>query len=272
MSYFWRGFEKRALLWSKGKDTEKFFNLASRLASNRARNMGINIQTYKTPGLKEKLIRRMLGAKPLPPDKERAMLEEVAGVVGANTSLDKTIVVPKNMISSMSASKLAPEARPVIIHHELDEHGIADANKITGRKIFWRNEWDKTKAMGRAIKQRSFLPMVEHALTPKPITPKGYASHVSPAVLLRESNRVFHEAPEVVQQGMQSMRAMSGESADLKRLGLRYGQEFIPEGGRRWNKIVRKLEGKMPTRADEVDPFAYQKALLPENLKKHLKE
>jgi len=274
MSNFWEGFEKKALLWSKGKDVGKYFNLANRLAENRARNMGIKIQTYKTPGFlrrkQEKLTLRLLGVKPPSPEMERSIREDAAAMVGATTHLDKTVTIPKNMISSFSGSKLAPETRPTIVHHELDEHDIANAKRITPRKMLWRNEWDKAKAMGRAIKQRSFAPMLEHAFTPKTITPQGYASHISPSVILRESNRVFHEAPEAVHRSMQDLRALSGEAADLKRTGLRYGQEYIPEGGRRWNKIVKKLEGKIPARADGVDPYAFQKAMLPESLKKHL--
>lgn len=253
MDYFWRGFEKRALLWRKGKDAEKFLDLSSRLTKNRAKQMGVTIRAapeYKPPGLIQRAVNRMLGMKELnkklSPEEIKRLEKDISGMVGAHTSLEKTVVVPDKMVSAFSRQKVHPGARPTIVQHELDEVDIAKKMGITPGKLKRQAEWDKLKGWGKAIKTRSFDPIAD-LLKPKPIGRKGYASHISPEVLLRESNRVFHETPTGVSSSMKNLRLESGELGDLKRRGLRYGDEYIPEGGRRWNKLVKALEGKLPT-------------------------
>jgi hypothetical protein len=249
---FWNGFEKQALLYSPG-NAKRFNRLANKLVMNRARNLGTTVSDQAAqPGVIPRVVARVISGQW--PKYRTKDLREMAQWSGAHHAFDKNVVIPKKMISILSAAKLPQSARPNIIHHELDEAELAKRHGVTKLTNYLHNEKKIFKAWFQAAKQRSLDPVMEHAATARPTWARGYASHVSPEVLLRESNRVFHEATPKTQTALKSMRDLSGEASDLKRHGLRYGDEYIPEGGKRWNKIVKKMEGTMPKPpAESVD-------------------
>jgi len=83
---------------------------------------------------------------------------------------------------------------------------------------------------------------------------------VSNALALFEpAFKVFQETVRGTgKKEMMGLRKKSGESKLLKKRGVRYGEEYIPERGRRWNKLTKKLG------TSDHDP-AYSRSLAARN-------
>lgn len=239
------GFEKCALLWSAGKDPAKFQALAQGLAKQRAVNEGMSLLD-KSP-IKTSPVTSFIMSKVLkrPYADVRNMMSEGMTARGAHSMLDsKVVVVPQKPLGHLhpTTSSIDDGIRPIITHHELDEAQLAAKNGVTERTLKRQKTWSNLKD---AIKYGPKKAALMHAQHGTVMGNKGFMSHVAPDVLLRESNRVFHEGVPDAAQFMQRHRTESGEAGSLLRHGLRYGEEYIPEGGRRWRKLTSKLEGKM---------------------------
>lgn len=77
------------------------------------------------------------------------------------------------------------------------------------------------------------------------------AAHAGPEILLHESNRSFHEATPKAREYFTNLRKSTGEHDYMRRnLGVRYGEEYIPPNGRRWNSIVNRS-------AKDIDESGY---------------
>ena len=66
-------------------------------------------------------------------------------------------------------------------------------------------------------------------------------AHASPSILINESNKLFHEADPRAIEAMKNVRKTTGEAELLRRSGIRYGEEYVPENGRRFNKAVGRI-------------------------------
>jgi len=86
------------------------------------------------------------------------------------------------------------------------------------------------------------------------------AAHTSAKVILRESNNVSHAMPRT-KDIFQDVRF--GNEADLLQgVGIRYGDEYIPEGGRRWKKAFSRLDTKLRDAEYDTDKlFPYNHSL-----------
>jgi hypothetical protein len=85
------------------------------------------------------------------------------------------------------------------------------------------------------------------------------AAHRGADVILNESNRVFHEASPDITARFKKLRA-GNESLLLKRHGLRYGDEYVQPGTRRYNKLVKNIEdsvgsGLLPHKSGKLVKF-----------------
>jgi hypothetical protein len=240
------GFEKCALLWSAGKDPSKFRALAQGLVKQRAKNEGVSlVEAYNPIGkFKTKMLSLVIKK---PPQAVRQQLDEAFSSRGSHAIIDKKLAVvpPKSPLGAQhTGSDSSKEAiTPIVTHHELDELQQAGQHGMTPTKLKWQRNVMAIKDM---IKRGPMKAAIDRQMHGAPLGYKGFHSHLTPDVILRESNRVFHEAAPEASQTMKAFREFSREAPTLKRHGLRYGEEYIPEGGRRWNKLVKKLEGTMP--------------------------
>jgi hypothetical protein len=92
---------------------------------------------------------------------------------------------------------------------------------------------------------------------------EGGVGHIDPQVLYRESNRLAsgEMSPEQAAQ-MIKVRKSTGEYDALKRLGVQYGHQVIPEGGRAWNRLLQRQQKMLPARAlEDVSMFNLQDLL-----------
>lgn len=155
------------------------------------------------------------------------------------------------------------------INHELDESQMKpDMNKntFTGYKSKGKfydfqkrisenlankivdSSYVKKKILDMGINHENFKNQVQDNLKHLNLKKQQTAGHMGPEILLHESNRTFHEATPKVKEYMTELRKNTGEHDYLRRnLGLRYGDEYIPPNGRRWNSIVNRS-------AKDVDP------------------
>lgn len=70
---------------------------------------------------------------------------------------------------------------------------------------------------------------------------------MDPSIIIQESNRVARLDP-AAREHMMKLRKGTKERELFRRHGLRYGEEFIPESGRRYEK----LRGKIISEADRA--------------------
>ena len=75
--------------------------------------------------------------------------------------------------------------------------------------------------------------------------------HMDPAILVQESNRVA-QLPPAERARMMAIRKKSTESSILGRHGLRYGEEVIPESGRRFEKLRSAVSSEAPKRLEAL--------------------
>lgn len=68
------------------------------------------------------------------------------------------------------------------------------------------------------------------------------AGHMSPSIIVDESNRLFNEANQKTVADFQDIRHnISGEAKLLGKRGLRYGEEYVQPGTRRYNKLITNV-------------------------------
>jgi len=170
---------------------------------HRIRNTGVPI---KKSGPVESLIGKTVGGGGL-------------GIGSAQTShKEKLIQMPGRPI----LSRLRPAAKAdhrITAHHELDEAramGLGRERKGIGRQGL--TPTDRIRSLPQ------------------------YQSHMDPAVIIQESNRVARTDPKS-RRKLVALRSATGEKDHLRKAGVRYGEEVIPEGGRRFNKArIRMIE------------------------------
>lgn len=167
-------------------------------------------------------------------------------------------------------------AKPVLMHHELDEaaemarkyrkaieSGVPptqfDWGPRAGREMMesvpGRLRGPVSRTVGRVVEK---LPESAQAAVraasrlPSPVT----AAHMDPRILIQESNRVARLDPES-RAKMLKLRSRTREARLMRDLGLRYGEETIPESGRRFERLrgAMQHESEISKRA----PFQLQK-------------
>lgn len=159
-------------------------------------------------------------------------------------------------------SPAARAAQNVTMHHELDEVGAArrkfranDPSQFTWGPSSAEKSVQAVPKKARGAARRAYRAGVSRlpqgvqdflqagAQAPSPIT----AMHMDPSVLIQESNRVARLDPES-RAKLMKMRQRTREAGLMQRHGLRYGQEVIPESGRRFEK----LRGAMQQASDKT--------------------
>lgn len=161
-------------------------------------------------------------------------------------------------VSSVGKAMQSRQARAAVGHHELDELKSPTRGAMfygpqhTGRRIGANAvDNDKYRKVAKAIKRRDLRGFVSSAREAAPDVVRDVktlskasklrsAQHHGADVIVNESNRVFHEMSPSAAKHMKAMREGS-ESALLKKHGLRYGDEYVQPGTRRYNKLVRKV-------------------------------
>ena len=68
------------------------------------------------------------------------------------------------------------------------------------------------------------------------------AGHNGADVILNESNRVFYEATDSERKVMKELRNLTADELNLlKRVGVRYGEEYVAPDSKRWKKAVKNI-------------------------------
>lgn len=144
------------------------------------------------------------------------------------------IVLPEAPERSPHHEK-GPDIHTLFAHHELDELRSARDLGAIGRP---GSALDAPDYQGYVVSHRSSEPHVSRMV----------GSHISPDVILRESNRVAHEVSPETSHSAIEMRARNNEKLHFT---FPYGHKHIPEGGREWlsqQRVARERVRPIATR------------------------
>ena len=268
MAGFYTGFEKKAILADlpmyAGKAGKELLNkMTTKMVQQRLRNtLGIRFSEARGRELFKQLRKGDLSVGPHLQMMPGSMVPDMMGgkaslhVLPPESAFNKLLLLSKRT-RPMGKAMRNPQSRSGIIHHELDEFASSAARGTPEPTMAYRSpagtmmqsalmEGAKTsKTKGGGLRgffhgTKAAYPGVKDAMRVGRQHPQ-MAQHMGPEVLINESNRAFHAMGEKARSHMQGMRA--GNEADLlKRHGLRYGEEYIQPGTRRYNKLVKNIE------------------------------
>jgi len=68
-----------------------------------------------------------------------------------------------------------------------------------------------------------------------------FSTHADPSVIIKESNYLYQLGDKDIKNYYKALRAGSGELLVMKRAGLRYGEEYVQPGSRRFKSLVKKM-------------------------------
>jgi len=237
MNSFWDGFEKRAFLASMWKNKPKMLDtLASKVLKTRVKNTPNvtfgegRVRDFLKSGPLTEASNQHLRTLPASMHTPQGMYFAHPSQAHLNPHASVHVLPPESKLHTVlkffggkkgravSEGLRNPQSRAALSHHELDELNS------------YRNKPGFLMKYAPSPGQKKNFPQV--------------ASHASPSVLINESNRVFHEMGPEAQSHFKSMRA-GGETELLKRHGLRYGDEYVQPGTRRYNKLVKNIEARI---------------------------
>lgn len=143
-----------------------------------------------------------------------------------------------------------PGAQGEVLQHELSEASfLPSRNRVVNLSPLNMNTLQRNIA---TVKEPGWHPIKKFkAMMGIPATiQEGGVSHVDPRVLFQESNRIAagEVSPEMAQQLIR-WRKQTGEYDALRRLGLQYGIQNVPEGGRAWNRLMQRTQKILPARS-----------------------
>lgn len=70
--------------------------------------------------------------------------------------------------------------------------------------------------------------------------------HNGADVILHESNRIFHEATDAERKFFKELRDNPNEEVErLKQVGIRYGEEYVAPGSKRWVKAIKNAHNNV---------------------------
>jgi len=269
MAGFYTGFEKKAILADlpmyAGKAGKKLLDkMTTKMVQQRIRNTpGMSFSEARGRELFKQLRKGDLSVAPHLQMMPGSM---VPGIMGRKASLH--VLPPESMVNKllllskktrpMGKAMRNPQSRSGVVHHELDELASSAARRdemnpamayqspaSSMMRSAIRGGAMASKAKGGGLSgfyhgTKAAYPGVRDAMRVGKQHPQ-VAQHMGPEVLINESNRAFHAMGEKARSNMQGMRA--GNEADLlKRHGLRYGEEYVQPGTRRYNKLVKNIE------------------------------
>jgi len=268
MAGFYTGFEKKAILADlpmyAGKAGKKLLDkMTTKMVQQRLRNTpGMSFSEARGRELFKQMRKGEPGATAHLQMMPGSMIPNVAGegaslhVLPPESMFNKLLLLSKKT-RPMGKAMRNPQSRSGIVHHELDELASSAAKKTMEPTMAYRSpagsmmhsamrEGAKaSRAKGGGLAgfyhgTKAAYPGVRDAMRVGKQHPQ-MAQHMGPEVLINESNRAFHAMGEKARSNMQGMRA--GNEADLlKRHGLRYGEEYVQPGTRRYNKLVKNIE------------------------------
>ena len=264
---FYTGFEKKAILadlpmYAGKAGKELLDKMTTKMVQQRVRNTpNIAFSEAKTRDLFKQLKGgdltaashlRMLPGSMVP----RMWGKPSLHVLPPESMFNKILLLSKKTRPAGKAMR-NPQSRAGVVHHELDELASSSARGLQEPAMAYQSPAvsmaQDAKAKGMKAVQdaggglRGFIRgmkamypgMKDSALVARKY-PQA-AQHMGPEVLINESNRVFHAMGEKARSNMQGMRSGS-EAYLLKRHGLRYGEEYVQPGTRRYNKLVKNIE------------------------------
>ncbi len=169
--------------------------------------------------------------------------------------------IHKSLSEIHGANKARSEIDKNILHNSFINHELDEAHLMKYPSKSHLFDGYKNEKKQIHIKQQSdeldfHKGMAEMGITPdqysehtkelvgslkrRILKPYQTAAHQGPEILLHESNRSFHEATPKVREHLMNLRKHTGELDYMRRnLGVRYGEEYIPPNGRKWNSIIK---------------------------------
>jgi hypothetical protein len=212
------------------------------------------------------------------PERAKAMM---GGYWTEQTPKGPAVYKPKGLAEKITPATFgfgpgSRMAKPIVMHHELDEAAEMAKSMAEGKRL---NMFQWGPSTGEVLRKSLPKPIQVPATKaargiigslpdkakniariagqlPAPFT----AMHADPRILIQESNRVARLDP-AARDKMMKIRKATSEAGLLRRLGLRYGEETIPESGKRFDK----LRSAMQQEADIVStaPERFGEALKP---------
>ena len=124
------------------------------------------------------------------------------------------------------------------LQHEHDEarygrlNALANNNqRVISMDPFYLRHWSENK---------------DPAMTPA-FAGMSHVAHNDPRVLLNESHRIATgETSPIAAEALRKARKNTGELAALHALGIQYGVTPLPEGGRAYNRALRRWNAQVP--------------------------